>query len=66
MRSTLGRRAAAVRSHALAGCAACRALPPLVILWPEDPMPASACTYCGRAMTGTTWVRFIRVDRGPR
>ena len=62
--TTLGRRVAAVRSHAPAGCAACRALPPLVVLRGDEPEPPQACPGCGTAST-TTVVRLVRVERGP-
>ena len=65
MRASLGRRVGRLSAHASAGCPACRALPSLGILWPEDPDPATACPGCGRAATGSTWVRFVQVDRGP-
>ncbi len=65
MRASLGRRVGHIQDRAPVGCPACRTPDPIVVLWPEDPEPASSCPGCGRAATGTTWVRFVQVDRGP-
>jgi hypothetical protein len=35
------------------------------ILFNDDPDPPTACSQCGRALTGTTWVRLVQVERGP-
>ena len=65
MRASLGRRVGHVTSRIPPGCPSCPTSLPLVILWPEDPEPTSSCPGCGRAATGSTWVRFVQVDRGP-
>ncbi len=65
-RTAIDRRLGALHARVPSGCPACRALPPLVILWEDDPDPLRNCTRCGRAMTGTTWVRLVQDDRGPR
>ena len=65
MRAALGRRVGRIRSLAPAGCPECRAMPPLVILWAEDPEPLASCPVCGRPITGTRRVRFAVDDRGP-
>jgi uncharacterized Zn finger protein len=61
----LGRRVERLGERVPEGCPACREQELIRILVHDDADPPSHCNQCGKALTGTTCVRLVQVERGP-